>query len=233
MQILVVGFFNDGHLPHAESTLYLACGDSILPVEVVQAGVYRCLVSPQSPGLMNLYMTFDGHKPISQVLTFEFRSPVQPTLTDWEVFQLQMRLARLLFSSSKGLSIYSTKVSPTAYKEAKVFAKKTSHISEAWVFLSKMIEETEMSFPQAKDKLFELTLQNRVHEWLLEKVASGCKVSECDEQGQGVIHLCAILGYTWAVHPFAWAGLSLDYRDKCGWTALHWAAYCGRYIMIY
>ncbi|KAL8484851.1 hypothetical protein ACS0TY_027225 [Phlomoides rotata] len=227
-KILVVGYFNDGHLPNAESTLYLACGDSILPVEVVQAGVYRCLVSPQAPGVMNLYMTFDGHKPISQILTFEFRSPVQPTHTDWEVIQLQMRLAHLLFSSSKGLSIYSTKVSQTAYKEAKVFAKKTSLISDAWVLLSKMIEDTELSFPKAKDKLFELTLQNRVHEWLLEKVASGFKVSECDEQGQGVIHLCAILGYTWAVYPFAWSGLSLDYRDKCGWTALHWAAYCGR-----
>ncbi|KAL0414808.1 UNVERIFIED_CONTAM: Calmodulin-binding transcription activator 6 [Sesamum radiatum] len=48
--------------------------------------------------------------------------------TDWEEFQLQMRLAHLLFSSSKGLSIYSTKLSPTALKEAKAFAQQTSHI---------------------------------------------------------------------------------------------------------
>ncbi|KAL0348608.1 UNVERIFIED_CONTAM: Calmodulin-binding transcription activator 5 [Sesamum angustifolium] len=237
-KILVVGFFNEGQLPYSESKLYLACGDSLLPVDVVQAGVFRCLIPPQAPKLGNLYMTFDGHKPISQVLTFEIRAPVQPgtvsfeNKTDWEEFQLQMRLAHLLFSSSKGLSIYSTKLSPTALKEAKAFAQKTSHISDGWLPMAKMIEDAKLSFPQAKDKLFELTLQNRLQDWLLEKVVAGCKISERDEQGLGVIHLCSILGYTWAVYPYSWSGLSLDYRDKFGWTALHWAAYYGREKMV-
>ncbi|KAL0457473.1 UNVERIFIED_CONTAM: Calmodulin-binding transcription activator 5 [Sesamum latifolium] len=237
-KILVVGFFNEGQLPYSESKLYLACGDSLLPVEVVQAGVFRCSIPPQAPKVGNLYMTFDGDKPISQVLTFEIRAPVQPgtvsfeNKTDWEEFQLQMRLAHLLFSSSKGLSIYSTKLSPTALKEAKTFAQKTSHISDGWLHMAKMIEDTKMSFPQAKDKLFELTLQNRLQEWLLEKVVAGCKISERDEQGLGVIHLCSILGYTWAVYPYSWSGLSLDFRDKFGWTALHWAAYYGREKMV-
>ncbi|KAH6769613.1 calmodulin-binding transcription activator [Perilla frutescens var. hirtella] len=236
LSILVVGFFSEGHQHHTDSKLYLACGDSVLPVEVVQAGVFRCLLSPQAPGLVNLYMTFDGHKPISQVVTFEFRAPIQTdgsvsieNASNWEEFQLQMRLSHLLFSSSKDLSIYSTKPSQTALKEAKVFANKTSHISDGWVYLSKMIDEAKMTYPQAKDRLFELNLRNRLQEWLLEKVATGCKITERDEQGQGVIHLCAILGYTWAVYLFSWSGLSLDYRDKFGWTALHWAAYCGRY----
>ncbi|KAL9161247.1 hypothetical protein ABFS82_07G008100 [Erythranthe guttata] len=238
-KILVIGFFSEGQLPRTDSKLYLACGDSIFPLEIVQGGVFRCLIPPQTPGSVNLYMTFDGHKPISQVLTFEVRAPVQPNRmvsfenkTDWKEFQLQLRLAHLLFSSAKGLSIYNTKISQTALKEAKAFAQKTSHISNGWVFLSKMIEERQMSFPQAKDQLFELTLHNRLLEWLLEKVAAGSKISERDEQGQGVIHLCAILGYTWAVYPFSWSGLSLDYRDKHGWTALHWAAYYGREKMV-
>lgn len=236
MQILVVGFFSDGHQHLADSKLYLTCGDSVCPVEIVQGGVFRCLISPQAPGLVNLYLTFDGHKPISQVLAFEFRAPMQTNgsvsienTDNWAEFQLQLRLAHLMFSSSKDLSVYTTKSSQSALKEAKAFAKKTSHISDGWVYLSKMIEETKMSFPQAKDRLFELSLQNRLQEWLLEKVATGCKLTERDEQGQGVIHLCAILGYSWAVYPFSWSGLSLDYRDKFGWTALHWAAYYGRY----
>lgn len=239
MQILVVGFFSNRHQHYADSKMYLSCGDSVLAVEVVQSGVFRCLISPQAPGLVNLFMTFDGHKPISQVLTFEFRAPLKPndlisteSTADWEEFQLQMRLARLLFSSSKDLSIYSAKPSQSALKEAKIFAKKTSIISKGWGYLSKIIEETNMSFPQAKDRLFELTLQNRVQEWLLQKVAAGSKITERDEQGQGVIHLCAILGYTWAVKPFSWSSVSLDYRDKYGWTALHWAAYFGRYILM-
>ncbi|KAL0388864.1 UNVERIFIED_CONTAM: Calmodulin-binding transcription activator 5 [Sesamum radiatum] len=192
-KILVVGFFNEGQLPYSESKLYLACGDSLLPVDVVQAGVFRCLIPPQAPKLGNLYMTFDGHKPISQVLTFEIRAPVQPgtvsfeNKTDWEEFQLQMRLAHLLFSSSKGLSIYSTKLSPTALKEAKAFAQKTSHIPDGWLSMAKMIEDAKLSFPQAKDKLFELTLQNRLQEWLLEKVVAGCKISERDEQREKMV----------------------------------------------
>ncbi|PIN12857.1 putative protein, contains IPT/TIG domain [Handroanthus impetiginosus] len=238
-KILVVGFFNEGHLPCAESRLYFACGDSILQAEVVQPGVFRCLILPQKPGLVDLYMTLDGHEPISQVLAFEFRAPVQPkdeilseNKSDWKEFQLQMRLARLLFSSSKSLSIYSTKLSQTAIKEAKDFDRKSSQISVGWEFLSEMIEGTKMSYTQAKNMLFELTLRNKLWEWLLEQVVSGCKVPERDEQGQGVIHLCAILGYTWAVYPYLWSGLSLDYRDKNGWTALHWAAFYGREKMV-
>ncbi|KAL1545322.1 calmodulin-binding transcription activator 6-like isoform X2 [Salvia divinorum] len=238
-KILVVGFYSDGHQHYEDSKLYLACGNSVVAVEVVQAGVYRCLISSHAPGLVNLFMTFDGYKPVSQVLTFEFRAPIQPkgyvsaeNTDNWEEFQLQMRLSSLLFSSSKGLSIYSSKPSQTALKEAKVFAKKTSGISQGWGKLCKMIEEAKMSFPQAKERLFELTLENRLHEWLLEKVATGCKITDRDEQGQGVIHLCAVLGYTWAFHLFSKSSLSLDYRDKYGWTALHWAAYYGREKMV-
>ncbi|XP_042050744.1 calmodulin-binding transcription activator 6-like isoform X2 [Salvia splendens] len=239
-KILVVGFFSDGHQHLADSKMYLACGDLVIPVEVVQAGVFRCLISSQAPGLVNMFMTFDGHKPISQVLTFEFRNPIQPkglvsseNVDNWEEFQLQMRLSRLLFSSSKDLlSVYSSKPSQTTLKEAKVFAKNTSGISHEWGDLCKMIEDAKMSFPQAKERLFELTLQNKLQEWLLEKVATGCNITDRDEQGQGVIHLCAVLGYTWAVRLFSRSSLSLDYRDKYGWTALHWAAYYGREKMV-
>ncbi|KAG8372901.1 hypothetical protein BUALT_Bualt12G0115300 [Buddleja alternifolia] len=238
-RILVVGVFNEGQLPEANSSLLLACGDSVVPAEVVQAGVFRCVISPQSPGVVNLYLSFDGHKPISQVLTFEFRAPIVPNRSlslddksNWAEVQLKMRLAHLLVSSSNILSVFSTKLSQSALKEAKAFAKSTSHVSNGWVYLTKLIEDAKMSFPQAKDTLFELTLQNRLQEWLLEKVISGSKISERDEQGQGVIHLCAILGYTWAVYPFSCSGLSMDFRDKYGWTALHWAAYYGREKMV-
>ncbi|KAL3829339.1 hypothetical protein ACJIZ3_018141 [Penstemon smallii] len=238
-KVLVVGAFNEGQLPCANSKLFLACGDSVFPVEIVQAGVFRCLISPQTPGVVNLYLTFDGQKPISQVLNFEFCAPVVPNDTislenksKWEEFQLKMRLAHLLFASSKSLSIFSTKISQNALKDAKAFAKKTSHISDGWLYLTKIIGDTKISFPQAKDSLFELILQNRLQEWLLEHVVAGLKLAERDEQGQGVIHLCAILGYTWAVYPYSCSGLSLDYRDKFGWTALHWAAYYGREKMV-
>ncbi|XP_031264452.1 calmodulin-binding transcription activator 5-like isoform X1 [Pistacia vera] len=238
-KILITGFFHEEYLHLAKSNLLCVCGDVCLPADVVQVGVYRCLVSPHSPGLVNLYMSIDGHKPISQILNFEYRAPLvhEPVVLSedkakWEEFQLQTRLACLLFSTSKGPNILSGKVSPNALTEAKKFILKTSHICNSWAYLNKLIGKNTTSVPEVKDSLFELTLKNKLKEWLVEKIVEGCKATEYDSQGQGVIHLCAILGYTWAIHLFSWSGLSLDFRDKYGWTALHWAAYCGREQMV-
>lgn len=234
-KILITGVFHDGHQYLAKSVMYCVCGDACCPVEVVQSGVFRCLVPPHASGLVNLYLSFDGRNAISQVLTFEYRSPPmrEPMVSaddksKWEEFRVQLRLAHLLFSSSKGLGVLSSKASPKALKEAKIFACKASDITKGWSNMIKCIENNKISFEQAKDNLFEAVLKNRLYEWLLERVIEGGKASDYDDQGQGVIHLCAILDYTWAVYPFSWSGLSLDYRDKFGWTALHWAAYCGR-----
>lgn len=222
----------------SKSNVFCVCGDECSPVEIIQSGVFRCLVSPHTPGLVNIYLSLDACNPISQVLTFEYRAPLvrnsmicsEDNGANWEDFRVQMRLAHLLFSTTRSLNIFSSQVPPNALKEATTFAHKTSHIVDGWAYTTESIESNQISFQQAKDSLFELTLKNKLYEWLLERVVEGGKTSDHDDQGQGVIHLCAILDYTWAVCPYAWSGLSLDYRDKFGWTALHWAAYCGRFV---
>ncbi|XP_052207150.1 calmodulin-binding transcription activator 5-like isoform X2 [Diospyros lotus] len=238
-KILIAGFFSESHQHFAKSNLYCVCGDACSPVEIVQSVVFRCLISPHAPGLTNLYLSFDGQNPISQVLTFEYRSPLTHNWmisaedkSTWEEFRVQMRLFHLIFSTSKTIDILSDKVSLNTLKEAKNFTRKTSHIVNGWAYMTKSIENSKISVQQAKDNMFELALKIRLYEWLLERAIEGSKTSEHDDQGQGVIHLCAMLDYTWAVCPFAWSGFSLDYRDKFGWTALHWAAYCGREKMV-
>ncbi|XP_021898630.1 calmodulin-binding transcription activator 5 [Carica papaya] len=173
---------------------------------------------------------------------FVFKFDIVPNVHDpvvkteelfkWEKFQLQTRLSYLLFSTNKSLDILSSKVSPSSLKEARKFAQKTSHLSNSWAYLMKSIQDNQTSFPEAKDMLFELTLKNRLKEWLIERILEGCKATEYDAHGQGVIHLCSILGYTWAIHLFSWSGISLNFRDKHGWTALHWAAFYGREKMV-
>ncbi|KAM1086543.1 hypothetical protein ACFX2B_012039 [Malus domestica] len=237
-KILITGFLHQEFFQLAKSDLLCICGDVCLPAEIVQAGVYRFFVPPHLPRVVNLFMSIDGHKPISQVLNFEYRAPVlSDTLVSsegnkWEEFQAQMRLAYLLFSSSHSLNIISSKVPPNALKEAKKFSHRTAHISNNWPYLMKVVEDNKTPLPLAKDSLFELILKNRLKDWLLEKVVQVSKTKEYDAHGQGVIHLCAILEYTWAVRLFSWSGLSLDFRDRRGWTALHWAAYCGREKMV-
>ncbi|CAN0855512.1 Calmodulin-binding transcription activator 5 [Linum grandiflorum] len=238
-KVLVTGYFHEQFVHLGNSDLVCVCGDDFVPTEVVQAGVYRCFLPPHSPGLVNLCLSLDGHKPVSQVLNFEYRRPAQHDVavskdenSKWEHFHLQMRLACLLLSTSKSLNLLSSKISPSNLKEAKKFASRTSTISGNWSHLFKSIEENRVSLAQAKDDMFEITLKNILKEWLLERVAEGCKATEYDAEGLGVIHLCARLGYTWAIYLYSWSGLSLDYRDKHGWTALHWAAYYGRERMV-
>lgn len=139
-----------------------------------------------------------------------------------------MRLAHLLFSTSRSLNILSSKVPLKTLKEAKIFAHKTRSIVDGWDFLISSITGKKISFSRAKNSLLELTLQNRLLEWLLESILEGNKIPDRDDEGQGVIHMCAILDYTWAIFPYSWSGLSIDFRDKFGWTALHWAAHYGR-----
>ncbi|KAG6575104.1 Calmodulin-binding transcription activator 5, partial [Cucurbita argyrosperma subsp. sororia] len=82
------------------------------------------------------------------------------------------------------------------------------------------------------EQIFNITENGGIHH-LVANLLTTCKdTNEFDVNGQGVIHLCAILGYTWAVHLFVWSGLSINFRDKSGWTALHWAAYYGRERMV-
>ncbi|KAL8161974.1 hypothetical protein V2J09_013463 [Rumex salicifolius] len=237
-KILVVGCFHEDYQHLSRSNMFCVCDDKCVPAEVVQVGVYRCVVPPHSAGVVCFFLSIDGFKPISQVVTLEFRAPVYNKIdvsadNSWEGFRLQMRLAHLLFSTSKCLEISAKGVPPhDTFEEAKKFSLRCASIKNSWSSLMKQIENGKVSLLQAKESLFEITLKNRLKDWLLERVLHGSKFSERDSEGQGVLHLCAILGYTWAVYPFSMAGLSLDFRDKSGWTALHWAAYCGREKMV-
>ncbi|CAJ2662426.1 unnamed protein product [Trifolium pratense] len=238
-KVLVTGYFHNDYRHLAKANLVCICGETSVPVEIVQVGVYRCWVSPQSPGFVNLFLSFDGHKPISQVVNFEFRTPIlhDPAASmeetyNWIEFRLQTRLSNLLFTTPKTIDVFSSKVSPTALKETKKFASKTLFISKSLKHFMKSSDANAIPYPHAKNTLFEIALKNKLREWLLERIVLGSKVTEYDAQGQGVLHLCTLLGYTWAIALFSWAGLSLDFRDKFGWTALHWAAYNGMEKMV-
>ncbi|KAJ0979874.1 hypothetical protein J5N97_015348 [Dioscorea zingiberensis] len=241
-KVLVIGHFPESQNQLTGHKLYCMVGVTCVPLEMVQAGVYRFVALPHMPGLVDLYLTFDGHTPISQVFNFDYRSAstalsagggipseVKNDEVKWKDLQTQIRLAHLLFSTTDNLSIMSNRVKSSNLQEAKKFATATSSLLEkGWSNMIKSMSDNENSFFPDTKELFELILRNKLQEWLLAKVVDGRKKTPLDAQGQGVIHLCVILDYVWAVHLFSLAGMSLDFRDASGWTPLHWAAYLGR-----
>jgi len=238
MQVVVVGNFDESHKHLNRSKVYCVFGETHVSAETVQDGVYRCTAPSHIPGLVDFYLSFDGHTPISRVLSFEHRPlpSVQSNggLNSFEegdyklkktLNQVQIRLSHLLFSTTNTMSILSNKIQPKSLKEAKKYESLTSPLLEKdWMSMLRLRDDSEIS----DEDLFELFLKNKLQEWLLSKVAEGSKTTPLDRQGQGVIHLCVILDYTWAVRLFSLSGLSLDFRDAHGWTALHWAASLGR-----
>lgn len=245
LQVLIVGYFGESKKHLISSNIYYVLGEICAKAEMVHPGVYRCMAFPQPPGLVNLFLTLDGHTPISQVLSFDYRllpntqmdGPVTSSEDSynklkWEDYQVQKRLAHLLFATSNNTSILSIRIPLKSLNEAKRFAMLTSSLIEKdWTNFLKLDSTNKFSSASTRENLLELVLRNKLQEWLLVKVAEGCETPGHDSQGQGVIHLCAILNYAWAVRLYSLSGLSLDFRDIHGWTALHWAAYCGRFVI--
>ncbi|KAI3887607.1 hypothetical protein MKX03_011263 [Papaver bracteatum] len=71
----------------------------------------------------------------------------------------------------------------------------------------------------------EFILRDHLKDWVFEGYRT-CK--PFDTHGQAVLHLSACLGYTWAIAICRMTSFGVNYRDRTGWTPLHWAAFYGR-----
>ncbi|KAJ6795499.1 calmodulin-binding transcription activator 6-like [Iris pallida] len=245
-KVILIGSFNESSKHLVGSNMYCIIGEKCVAAEMVLEGVYRCTATGQNPGMVNLFLTLDGNTPISPVFSFDYRATpgmqpyaVMKPLEDDTVnlskmiSQVQRRLAHLLFSTTNTISILSNIRYPSTLKKAQKFADLTSPLMDKeWRNLLEISGDDDASHVPGSEDLFELLLKNKLQEWLLNRVVEGCTITARDRHGQGAIHLCAILDYAWAVYLFSTSGLSLDFRDTYGWTALHWAAYYGREKMV-
>ncbi|RRT82262.1 hypothetical protein B296_00010176 [Ensete ventricosum] len=88
------------------------------------------------------------------------------------------------------MSILSSRMPLKSLNEAKRFASLTSPLIEKdWINLLKLDSTDGVSSASTGEDLLEVVLRNKFQEWLLLKVAEGCKTTGHDSQGQGVIHL--------------------------------------------
>ncbi|KAG6475190.1 hypothetical protein ZIOFF_064408 [Zingiber officinale] len=209
-------------------------GEVEVSAEVVGDGILRCHAPPYKSGRVPFYITCSNRLACSEVREFEFRDCDSSCVENMNSGSNKSTEINLLIRLDKLLTLGPL----DCQKDAEILAEKVelrSKISammegvDEWSTLLKMSKEKSFSVDNAKDQLLEALLREKLHAWLLHKVSEDIKGPNVwDEEGQGVLHLAAALGYDWAIKPTVTAGVNINFRDTHGWTALHWAASCGR-----
>lgn len=241
-KVIITGNFVEAQNNFWEAKWSCVFGEEIVPVEIVQTGVFRCRAPAHASGLVSLFLTCSGRIPHSQILSFEYRSMdvhldnknsfPQSDQAVCEEFALQIRLAHLLFSSFKGTLFQTNKITERAITMERIIGFLFTNNEGDWLSLPKSLIERRKSVDEAKGHLLQLILKKKLQEWLVEKVVGKSGSTVHDRFGQGVIHLVAAVGYEWAIIPISAIGMPIDFRDRYGWTALHWAAFYGRERMV-
>ncbi|KAJ8539905.1 hypothetical protein K7X08_026294 [Anisodus acutangulus] len=211
-------------------------GDIEVPVQIIKEGAIRCQAPPHLPGKVALCVTTGNRVSCSEVREFEYRvkddrgqsmiPEVGGASKSSEELLLLVRFVQMLLSDSSvqrgdGLSnndiLEKSKANEDSWSqviESLLFGTSTSMITVDW--------------------LLQELLKDKLQQWLSSKSQQknnqmGYSLSRKE---QGIIHMIAGLGLEWALHPILNAGVSVNFRDISGWTALHWAACFGREKMV-
>lgn len=203
-------------------------GEVEVPADIVGDGVLRCLTPSHEPGRIPFYVTCSNRLACSEVREFEFRASSAEDV-DSDETRLRMRFGKLLSLGSGASQISGLTIDA---ETSQLFSKISALLKDdtEWEQMLNSNKKDELSSDNVKDQLLEKLFKEKLHNWLLQKIAEGGKgPNVLDEEGLGVLHYAAALGYDWAIPPTIAAGVSINFRDVNGWTALHWAAYYGRW----
>ncbi|MCD9646528.1 hypothetical protein HAX54_036416 [Datura stramonium] len=235
-KVLIIGTFL-GHRKHPTCQKWSCMfGEVEVSAEVLTQGVIRCQVPSHAPGRVPFYVTCSNRLACSEVREFEYRekpSKLALSLRPSDEVCLQVRLAKLLYSglNKKFLDCSSGECEKCKLKTLLCSLKcKTGNASERLEDLLAIIEGNHINF---RDVLIQNFTKDKLYEWLVSRAHEEDKGPNIlDDEGQGVIHLVAALGYEWGLLPLIAAGTSPNFRDARGRTALHWAAHYGREDMV-
>ena len=202
-------------------------GELEVPAEIVGDGVLRCITPLHEPGRVPFYITCCNRLACSEVREFEFRASSFEDV-DSDETRLYMRFGKMLSLGSDTPLISLQSIDDDS---SQLFSKISALLNDdtEWEQMLRFSENDEFSSDNVKNQLPEKLLKEKLHNWLIQKIAEGGKgPNVLDVEGLGVLHFAAALGYDWAMPPTVAAGVSVNFRDVNGWTALHWAAYYGR-----
>jgi hypothetical protein len=209
-------------------------GEVEVPAEILANGVLCCCAPPHAVGQVPFYVTCSNRLACSEVREFDYRVGSTKDIdiaviyggTTNEMF-LYLRLEKLL--SLRSISPTSHFVEGVTVKQDLISKIISLKDEDEYYQMVETTSQKDLSQHEVKEHLLKMLMKEKLYSWLLHKVSEDGKgPSVLDDEGQGVIHLAAALGYDWAIKPIVTAEVSINFRDINGWTALHWAAFCGR-----
>lgn len=210
-------------------------GEKEVPAEIIENGVLCCHTPPHKAGRVPFYVTCSNRLACSEVREFDFRVNYSPEINTAgenrgsivDIFNIRfgelLSLEHALPSSSDSQSI--SEKSELRNEISSLLRRE----DDDWDKLLKLTLEIDFSPEILQEQLLQNLLKDKLLAWLLHKITEDGKgPNVLDGGGQGVLHFAAALGYDWALEPTVVAGVNVNFRDVHGWTALHWAAFCGR-----
>lgn len=205
-------------------------GDVEVPAEVLADGSLRCYAPEHQSGRVPFYVTCSNRIACSEVREFEYRdSDAQYMETSHSQangineMHLQIRLEKLL---TLGPDDNQLLVCGNEKLEL-INAINSLMLDEKWSDQGSPSGSKDVVTP--RNQSLKKLMKEKLHCWLIYKIYDCEKGPNIlGKEGQGIIHLAAALGFDWAIRPILVAGVNVNFRDAHGWTALHWAASCGR-----
>ncbi|KAL6008763.1 hypothetical protein ACLOJK_021989 [Asimina triloba] len=235
-KVLITGTFLGG-LEHPISRNWCCMfGEIEVSAEVLTNNTLRCQAPAHVPGVVPFYITCSNRLACSEVRDFEYREkPPGPSYSiavkndPQEEMCLQIRLAKMLFlGADKKRLDCSAQQCEKCRVNRDLLSMKARERSD-WFLVDKAARSLEDKLKKPRDALIQMLLKDRLYDWLVCRThEEGKGPNVLDDDGQGIIHLAAALGYDWAMGPIVAAGVNPSFRDARGRTGLHWAAYFGR-----
>lgn len=235
VQVLISGKFLRSQQEVENCNWSCMFGEVEVPAEIISNGVLRCHTPLHKAGRVPFYVTCSNRIACSEVREFNFQvNHIQDVSMTNEnrgnVFEiLNKRFGELLSLGSAFPQHLESMRESEKFQLGRKISSLLREESDKWDILLKLSFEKDSSPEDIHEQLLQKLLKEKLLEWLLQKITEDGKgPSILDEGGQGVLHLAAALGYDWALQPTIVSGVNINFRDIHGWTALHWAAFCGR-----
>ncbi|XP_041993784.1 calmodulin-binding transcription activator 2-like isoform X1 [Salvia splendens] len=231
-KVLITGKFLTSSEEFSRYRWSIMFGEMEVQADVLADGILCCCAPLQNPGLVPFYVTCSNRLACSELREFEYRSGPDQIIGSINsngdnaiVMHLYQRFEMILHREPVGSPIHS---GGNEFEKLSVTNKIISMMEEN--DLEAEISEYDGSHLKViGEMLLKKHLKEKFYFWLLSRAADDGKgLTMIDERGQNVLHLAAALGFDWAIQPIIVSGVSIDFRDVNGFTALHWAAAYGR-----